>query len=175
MWWCRITLQSQFNVSFPLLFQIYNHAHIPYSQVPLSAEVGTEGVEALMKMSDFSHIKLALGLLGWMCDGQNRTIQDYLREQPGQIKPINIVGDIALFIQKFFSGTPFEFHYSRLTDLWEKASCNQDKLGTKLAQPELPPLDQALKEWRYICGGRGGGGGGGGHWIVVPARHIHVP
>lgn len=38
-------------------------------------------------------------VLGLMCDGQYRLMQDYLREQEHNIFPINLVGEVALFSQ----------------------------------------------------------------------------
>ena len=50
---------------------------------------------------DSSHVKLALQVLGLMCDGQYRLMQNYLREQRDNIHTINLVGEVALFIQNF--------------------------------------------------------------------------
>ena len=47
-------------------------------------------------------MKLALQVLGLMCDGQYRLMQNYLREQRDNIHTINLVGDVALFIQRFY-------------------------------------------------------------------------
>ena len=47
-------------------------------------------------------MKLALQVLGLMCDGQFRLMQNYLREQRDNIHTINLVGDVALFIQHFY-------------------------------------------------------------------------
>ena len=47
-------------------------------------------------------MKLALQVLGLMCDGQYRLMQNYLREQRDNIHTINLVGDVALFIQHFY-------------------------------------------------------------------------
>jgi len=47
-------------------------------------------------------VKLALQVLGLMCDGQFWLMQNYLREQRDNIHTINLVGDVALFIQHFY-------------------------------------------------------------------------
>ncbi len=52
---------------------------------------------------DSHHSKLALRVLGLMCDGQYRLMQNYLREQPDNIRTINIVGEVAHFIQHFYN------------------------------------------------------------------------
>ena len=69
----------------------------------------------VLKFQDSAHIKLALqvsetrGLpqltilqvLGLMCDGQFRLMQNYLREQRDNIVTINLVGEVALFAQVY--------------------------------------------------------------------------
>ncbi len=93
--------------------------------MPLSAQDSDSDqgriVAQLMKSANFSRAKLSLELLGSMCDGQNRDLQNYLREQSGHIKPVNVVGEVALFIQQFFSGTTFKFHHDHLKELWTDA------------------------------------------------------
>ena len=37
-----------------------------------------------------------------MCDGQNQVMQNYLREQPDNIKTINLVSEICTFLQSFY-------------------------------------------------------------------------
>ncbi len=113
------------------------------SQVPLTKEASDVDemkiTAALMKSADFSRAKLSLELLGSMCDGQNRDLQNYLREQPGHIKPVNLVGEIALFIQNFFSGTSFNFHHDS-----RKHLCPE----TGGSGGDMPDLTQSLKDWR---------------------------
>ena len=55
-----------------------------------------------LKFRDTSHIELALRVLGLMCDGQYRPIQNYLREQPDNIKTINLLSEICVFLQSFY-------------------------------------------------------------------------
>ncbi len=57
----------------------------------------------LLRFQDSHHSKLALRVLGLMCDGQYRLMQNYLREQPDNIHNINIVGEVAHFIQHFYN------------------------------------------------------------------------
>ena len=52
--------------------------------------------------SDSSRVKLALQVLGLMCDGQYWVMQNYLREQRDNIRTVNLVGEVALFIQHFY-------------------------------------------------------------------------
>ena len=46
-------------------------------------------------------MKLALKVLGLMCDGQYRLMQNYLREQRDNIVTINVVAEVSLFLQHF--------------------------------------------------------------------------
>ena len=61
-----------------------------------------KGVVELLLFDDSSHVKLALQVLGLMCDGQYRLMQNYLREQRDNIHTVNLVGEVALFIQHFY-------------------------------------------------------------------------
>ena len=65
-------------------------------------EEPNEAVLELLIFNDSSHVKLALQVLGLMCDGQYRVMQNYLREQRDNIRTINLVGEAALFIQHFY-------------------------------------------------------------------------
>ena len=46
-------------------------------------------------------IKLALQVLGLMCDGQYRSMQNYLREQKDNYTGVNVVAEVAVFLQNF--------------------------------------------------------------------------
>ena len=56
----------------------------------------------MLSFEDTHHIKLALKVIGLMCDGQFRVMQNYLREQRDNIISVNVVGEVALFIQHFY-------------------------------------------------------------------------
>ena len=62
---------------------------------------GKEIADMLVKFQDTYHVKLALRVLGLMCDGQYRLMQNYLREQKDNLASVNVVGEVALFIQNF--------------------------------------------------------------------------
>jgi len=55
-----------------------------------------------LKFRDTSYIELALRVLGLMCDGQYQPMQNYLREQPDNIKTINLVSEVCIFLQSFY-------------------------------------------------------------------------
>ena len=55
-----------------------------------------------LKFKDTSYIELALRVLGLMCDGQYRPLQNYLREQPDNIKTINLVSETCTFLSSFY-------------------------------------------------------------------------
>ena len=55
-----------------------------------------------LKFRDTSHIELTLRFLGLLCDGQNRTMQNYFREQRDNIKTINLVSETCTFLHSFY-------------------------------------------------------------------------
>ena len=59
-------------------------------------------VEELLLFSESSRVKLALQVLGLMCDGQYWVMQNYLREQRDNIHTVNLVGEVASFLQHFY-------------------------------------------------------------------------
>ena len=50
---------------------------------------------------DFSHIELILKVLGFMCDGQYKDMQNFLRSQNEQIQSVDLVGEVTSFLQTF--------------------------------------------------------------------------
>ncbi|CAH1800283.1 unnamed protein product [Owenia fusiformis] len=52
---------------------------------------------------DEGYIELVLRVLAFMCDGQNAEIQNYLREQPDNIKSFNLVAETARFLSLLYS------------------------------------------------------------------------
>ena len=57
---------------------------------------------ASLKFRDTSYIELTLRFLGLLCDGQNRVMQNYFREQRDNIKTINLVSETCAFLQSFY-------------------------------------------------------------------------
>ena len=57
---------------------------------------------ASLKFRDTSYIELTLRFLGLLCDRQNRTMQNYFREQPDNIETINLVSETCIFLQSFY-------------------------------------------------------------------------
>ena len=55
-----------------------------------------------LKFKDICHVEMALRVLGSMCDGQYRHMQNYLREQPDNIKIINLVSETCIFLSSFY-------------------------------------------------------------------------
>lgn len=76
-------------------------------------ELTDEDIERMVRQSmgsldefdyeDDGYIELVLKLLGLMCDGQNTTLQDYLREQPDNIKSVNLISETARFLSLLYS------------------------------------------------------------------------
>ena len=52
---------------------------------------------------DDGYIELVLRVLARMCDGQHEGLQDYLREQPDNMKSFNIVAETAGFVNLVYS------------------------------------------------------------------------
>ena len=67
----------------------------------MSEEIG-EHAATILQFQNLKHIELALKVLGLMCDGQYHEMQNYLREQKESIGSINMVGEVASFLQKIF-------------------------------------------------------------------------
>ena len=51
---------------------------------------------------DSFHVRLALQVMGLMCDGKYWLMQNYLREQQDNIHMIDLVGGVASFLQHFY-------------------------------------------------------------------------
>lgn len=56
----------------------------------------------LVNFHDLTHIELIMKVLGLMCDGQYRDMQNFLREQHERAHSINIVGEVTSFLQVFY-------------------------------------------------------------------------
>ncbi|CAC5372100.1 unnamed protein product [Mytilus coruscus] len=52
---------------------------------------------------DDGYIELVLRILGLMCDNQHSDLQNYLREQPDNIKSVNLVAETTKFLQIVYS------------------------------------------------------------------------
>ncbi|XP_033761182.1 inositol 1,4,5-trisphosphate receptor type 3-like isoform X6 [Pecten maximus] len=52
---------------------------------------------------DDGYIELVLRILGLMCDNQHNGLQDYLREQPDNIKSVNLVAETTRFLNILYS------------------------------------------------------------------------
>lgn len=51
-----------------------------------------------LEYRDDGYLQLVLKILGLMCDGQNLILQNYLREQPDNIKSVNLVAEVSRFL-----------------------------------------------------------------------------
>jgi len=68
-----------------------------------------------LKFRDTSYMEITLRFLGYLCDGQNRTMQNYFREQRDNIKTINIVSETCVFLQLFYVGVVTEENIDLIT------------------------------------------------------------
>lgn len=64
-------------------------------------EIGAHAT-GVVQFQDLKHIELAMKVLGLMCDGQYRDMQNYLHEQKESIISVNMVGEVAIFLQQIF-------------------------------------------------------------------------
>lgn len=63
----------------------------------MSAGSGTLWI-AFLIFFHFSYIKLVLRVLAYVCDGQYLPLQNYLREQPDNIKSVNLISEVTRFL-----------------------------------------------------------------------------
>ncbi|XP_048744986.2 inositol 1,4,5-trisphosphate receptor type 2-like isoform X4 [Ostrea edulis] len=61
------------------------------------------GMSGELEFKDDGYIELVLRILGLMCDNQHNEIQNYLREQPDNIKSVNLVGETTKFLNILYS------------------------------------------------------------------------
>ncbi|KAJ8309661.1 hypothetical protein KUTeg_011526 [Tegillarca granosa] len=61
------------------------------------------GQEDELEFKDDGYIELVLRILGLMCDNQHHDLQDYLREQPDNIKSVNLVAETTRFLSILYS------------------------------------------------------------------------
>ncbi|XP_019849736.1 PREDICTED: inositol 1,4,5-trisphosphate receptor type 1-like isoform X1 [Amphimedon queenslandica] len=57
---------------------------------------------------DTSWTNLVLEVIRYMCDGQNRTLQHYLREQPDNFKTVNVVAEVTSLLHVYTSDLTVE-------------------------------------------------------------------
>ena len=68
----------------------------------ITAALKEEDMEEIDQKDD-GYIELVLRVLARMCDGQHTGLQDYLREQPDNMKSFNIVAETAQFVSLVYS------------------------------------------------------------------------
>ncbi|XP_064599288.1 inositol 1,4,5-trisphosphate receptor type 1-like [Liolophura sinensis] len=68
-----------------------------------SNEENESNLFEILDYKDDGYIDLVLKVMARVCDGQHRGLQDYLREQPDNVKSFNIVGEIAQFLNVVYS------------------------------------------------------------------------
>ena len=67
----------------------------------VTEEIGVHAA-SVVQFQNLKHIELAMEVLGLMCDGQYREMQNYLHEQKESIASVNMVGEVAIFLQEIF-------------------------------------------------------------------------
>ena len=66
-------------------------------------EVADEEEKNETKYQDEGFSELLIKILAQMCDGQNRALQDYIRIQPDNIRSVNIIKELTLFLNSLYS------------------------------------------------------------------------
>ncbi|XP_071092410.1 inositol 1,4,5-trisphosphate-gated calcium channel ITPR3-like isoform X4 [Haliotis cracherodii] len=56
-----------------------------------------------MEYRNDGYIELVLKVMARMCDGQNKLLQDYLREQPDNVKSFDIIAEVTRFLNVVYS------------------------------------------------------------------------
>ncbi|XP_059139568.1 inositol 1,4,5-trisphosphate receptor type 1-like isoform X3 [Physella acuta] len=62
-----------------------------------------DGVKDMLEYKDDGYIELVLKLLARICDGQHAGLQNYLREQPDNVKSFSIVAETAQFVNVVYT------------------------------------------------------------------------
>ncbi|XP_077987360.1 inositol 1,4,5-trisphosphate-gated calcium channel ITPR1-like [Glandiceps talaboti] len=79
-------------------------ANIEFDDLPPEVQRLIEEAEADdLEFKDDGFIELVLRILGQMCDGQHSNLQNYLREQPDNIKSVNLVAETAKFLDLVYA------------------------------------------------------------------------
>ncbi|XP_076109900.1 inositol 1,4,5-trisphosphate-gated calcium channel ITPR2-like isoform X1 [Mytilus galloprovincialis] len=88
---------------------LYQNGKTDLTVFTLPLEEADEGEEEksalsdMMQYNDDGYIELVLELLARICDGQNADLQNYLREQPDNVKSFNIVAETTQFLNVVYS------------------------------------------------------------------------
>ncbi|KAL5022859.1 hypothetical protein ScPMuIL_002014, partial [Solemya velum] len=62
-----------------------------------------EETDSTLEYKNDGYIELVLKVMARMCDGQNEQLQDYLREQPDNVKSFNIIAEVTRFLNVVYS------------------------------------------------------------------------
>jgi inositol 1,4,5-triphosphate receptor type 1 len=101
-----------------------------------------------LRFKDDGYIELVLRIMGYMCDGHNRVLQDYLRVQPDNIKSLNLVGDTTGYLQLFYGGineTNIELVTQVFDTLIEFTSGNQENQAVAFDHQIIDAINDILR------------------------------
>ncbi|XP_035825085.1 inositol 1,4,5-trisphosphate receptor type 3 isoform X3 [Aplysia californica] len=87
------------------------------------------GVKDMLEYKDEGYIELVLKLLARICDGQHDGLQNYLREQPDNVKSFSIVAETAQFLNVVYTtvnNTTIDLVIQLFSTLNEFCSGNQE-------------------------------------------------
>ncbi|CAH1798283.1 unnamed protein product [Owenia fusiformis] len=115
---------------------IYNHVDV---KVMPSDGIDNQGFTDIQQDTDLDdgdkveykdegYIVLVLNLLACMCDGQHKGLQDYLREQPDNIKTVDLIAETTQFVNMVYAninGETIDLVVQLFTTLNEFCAGNQ--------------------------------------------------
>ncbi|XP_021341779.1 inositol 1,4,5-trisphosphate receptor type 2-like [Mizuhopecten yessoensis] len=70
---------------------------------PPEPEIQNNDDDSSLEYRNDGYIELVLKVMARMCDGQNQHLQDYLREQPDNVKSFNIIAEVTRFLNVVYS------------------------------------------------------------------------
>ncbi|KAK3086885.1 hypothetical protein FSP39_024881 [Pinctada imbricata] len=70
---------------------------------PVQQEPENPEEDESLEYRNDGYIELVLKVMARMCDGQNHHLQDYLREQPDNVKSFNIIGEVTRFLNVVYA------------------------------------------------------------------------
>jgi inositol 1,4,5-triphosphate receptor type 1 len=94
-------------------------------ELDLLDEEEKEDPDWLEYYKDEGYIELVLKVLAQMCDGQFTGLQEYLRDQPDNIKSFNLVAETTSFLNMVYSNIN-----QRTIDLVIQLFCTLNEFGT---------------------------------------------
>ncbi|XP_065834186.1 inositol 1,4,5-trisphosphate receptor type 3-like isoform X2 [Oscarella lobularis] len=101
-----------------------------------------------LRFRDDGYIEIVLRIMGYMCDGHHRVLQDYLREQPDNIKSLNLVSEVCTYLHLFYNAIDEDnipLVIQLFNTLVEFASGNQDNQATLFDHQIIDMINDVMR------------------------------